>query len=257
MREQCLEFLQQVEAELVVRTGARFLVQARRGFQVVVHHIGRRGLQDVQRAVVAAPEIGHQHLDLGAGRQLAHLADALRKVAGATVAQVVAVHAGDDHVFQLQLGNRLGQVDRLVRIQRVWPAMAHVAKRATAGALVAHDHEGGRAFAEALADVGATGFFADRHQLVGPQHILDLVKTRGGRAGLDADPLRLLQHLGRHDLDRDARGLGLAFLFGGGVVLRHRLRLAHGVRFGGGGRGVGAVHGVHARGVRVRSRLKE
>jgi hypothetical protein len=33
--------------------------------------------------------------------------------------------------------------------------MADVAERAAAGALVAHDHEGRRALAEALADVGA------------------------------------------------------------------------------------------------------
>ena len=44
--------------------------------------------------------------------------------------------------------------------------MAHVAKRATTGALVAHDHEGRRAFAKALADVGARRFFADGHQFV-------------------------------------------------------------------------------------------
>jgi hypothetical protein len=64
---QGLELLQQVQAELVVGARARFLVQARRGFQVVVHHIGRRGLQDFQRAVVAAAEVGHQDLDLRLG----------------------------------------------------------------------------------------------------------------------------------------------------------------------------------------------
>jgi hypothetical protein len=132
----------------------------------VVHHIGRRGLQNFQRAVVAAPEVGHQHFDLRFGRQFARAADALHKVAGTAVAQIVAVHAGDHHVFELELGNGFGQVVGLVHIQRVGAAMAHIAKRAAAGALVAHDHEGGRALAKAFADVGAAGFFAHGDQLV-------------------------------------------------------------------------------------------
>jgi hypothetical protein len=114
-------------------------------------------------------------------------------MAGAAVAQVVAVHAGDDHVLQLERGDGLGQVGRLVHVQRVGPAVAHVAERAAAGALVAHDHEGGRAVAKAFADVGAAGFFAHRVQLVLAQDLLDLVEARAGAAGLDADPVGLLQ----------------------------------------------------------------
>ncbi|MCY1377866.1 hypothetical protein D9M69_654610 [compost metagenome] len=64
VRVQRLELLQQVEAELVVAARARFLVQARRGFQVVVHHVGRRGLEDFQGTVVAAAEVGHEDFDL-------------------------------------------------------------------------------------------------------------------------------------------------------------------------------------------------
>src|SRR5690606_8117028 len=138
--------------------------------------------------------------------------DALHIVAGATVAQVVTVHAGDHHVAQPQLLDGAGQVVRLVRIQRIRAAMADVAKRATPRALVAHDHEGGRALAEAFADVRARRFLAHRHQLVAAQDVLDLVEARAGRPRLDADPLGLLEYLGRRDLDRDARGLGLAFL---------------------------------------------
>src|SRR2546427_8923273 len=43
-----LELLEQVQRKLVVRAGTRFLVQARCGLQVVVHHIGRCGLEDFQ-----------------------------------------------------------------------------------------------------------------------------------------------------------------------------------------------------------------
>ena len=154
-RHLLLEVLQQVQAEGVVGARPRFLVQARRGLQVVVHHVGRRGLQDVQRAVGAAAEVGHQDLDPGLRRQLARLADAVDEVAGAAVAQVVAVDAGDDHVLELQRRDRPRQVLRLAGVQRVGAAVADVAERAAARALVAHDHERGGALAEAFADIRA------------------------------------------------------------------------------------------------------
>jgi hypothetical protein len=143
------------------------------------------------------------------------------------VAQVVAIDAGDDDVLQLQRGDGPGQVERLVDVERVGAAVADIAEGAAPRALVAHDHEGRRALAEALADVRARGFLADGVQAVLAQELLDLVETRdlgrAGRAGLDADPVRLLQHLaGRHDADRDARGLRVGLLLDRGVV---RLRL--------------------------------
>ena len=58
--------------------------------------------------------------------------------------------------------------------------MANVTERATARAFVAHDHEGGGTFAKTFTDIGTTGFFANRHQFVGPQNIFDFVKTRAG-----------------------------------------------------------------------------
>ena len=58
--------------------------------------------------------------------------------------------------------------------------MTHIAERAATRALVAHDHEGGRSFAKALADIGTRCFFAHRHQIIRAQNILDLVETGGG-----------------------------------------------------------------------------
>ena len=66
VRKQALELFQQVQAERVIGARAGLFVQARDGFEVVVHHVRRRGFQDLQRAVVTAAEIGHQHLDLRA-----------------------------------------------------------------------------------------------------------------------------------------------------------------------------------------------
>ena len=104
--------------------------------------------------------------------------DAGDEMAGAAVAQVVAVDARDHDVLELQRGDRLGEVDRLVGIQRIGPAVADVAERAAPRALVAHDHEGRRAVAEAFADVRARRFLAHRVQLVLAQDLLDLVEAR-------------------------------------------------------------------------------
>ncbi len=224
---QRLELLEQVQAELVVGARACFLVEARRGLEVVVHHVGRRGLEDLQRTVVAAAEVGHQDLDLRLGRERADVLDALHEVAAAAVAQVVAVHAGDHHVLQLERGDGAREVQRFVLVQRVRPAVAHVAERAAARALVAHDHERGRALAEAFADVGAGGLLAHRVQLVLAQDLLDFIEARGGRAGLDADPLGFLQHLALLHLDGDARKLRGSLLLGERVVGDGGLRFAH------------------------------
>ena len=66
--------------------------------------------------------------------------------------------------------------------------MAHIAKRTASGALVTHDHEGGRTLAKALANVGAGSLFTDCVELVLTQDALDIVKTRPRCGRLDADP---------------------------------------------------------------------
>src|SRR5205085_8337258 len=109
---------------------------------------------------------------------------------------------------------------------RVGAAMAHVAERAAARALVAHDHERGRALAEALADVGARGLLAHRVQVALAQDLLDLVEARVGRAGAHADPLGLAQDFVRLDLHGDARELRGGLLLGRRVVGLDALRFA-------------------------------
>jgi hypothetical protein len=105
VRREFLESPQQTQGVGVVGSRPGFLVEARRGFQVVVHHIGRRAFQDLEGPVHAAAEVGRQDLDARLGRELARLLDAGDEVAGAAVAQVVAVDAGDDDVLQLQRGD--------------------------------------------------------------------------------------------------------------------------------------------------------
>ena len=223
----CLEFFQQVQAEGVVSTWARFAVQARNGFQVVVHHIGQTVLQDGERLVVASAEIRHQHLDLRARRQFARFADAVHVVLCAAVAQVIAVNAGDDHVFELERRNGFGQVFRFTGIQRVGPSVPDVAEWAAARAFVAHDHEGGRAVAEAFADIGAGCFFADGNEFVAAQDVLDFVKAAAVAGCLNADPFGFAQRLVWLNPHRDAAELGCGFLLGQRVVVFGGLCFAH------------------------------
>jgi len=85
---------------------------------------------------------------------------------GATVAQIVAIHRGDHHILEAQLGDGHGEVARFVDVQRLRPPVADIAERAATGADVTHDHEGRGACGETLAQVRARGLFADTVQLV-------------------------------------------------------------------------------------------
>ena len=185
----------------------------------MVHHIGRGGGQNGEGLVVAAAKVGHEHFDLRVRRQRPRAADAVHIVLRAAVAQVVAVYAGDDHIVELERSNGLGEVFGFVGIERVGPAMSHVAKRAAARAFVAHDHEGGRAVAEAFADIGAGCLFADGNEFVAAQDVLDFVKTAAVAGRLDADPFGFAQRLVWLNPHRDAAELGCGFLLGQWVVV--------------------------------------
>ena len=202
----------------IVRTRAHLFVQPQHGLEIVIHHIRRTFRQNVQSALQTAAEIRHQHLDPSPGRNLAQLADAIPEMPGAAVAQVVAVDAGDHDVRELQRRDRLGQIRRLVGIERQRPAVTDVAERATPRADVAHDHERRRAFAEAFADVRARGFLAHRVQMVLAQDLLDLVEARA-RRGANTDPRRLREPFGRDDLDGNARSFRSAGVLHAGRVV--------------------------------------
>src|SRR5690606_36206659 len=168
-----------------------------------------------------------EYLDAGCRGELADPSYALDEMRGTAVAQVVAVHAGDDDVAQPQGGDRPREVERLVRIERVGPAMADVAERAAAGAVGAHGHERGGARADGLADVRAVRPLADGVQAVRAQGPLDLVEAAVHAGRTHADPFGLAQRLGRRlHLDRDAGRLGRRLLLG--VRVQRRA-----VRFGG------------------------
>ena len=91
--------------------------------------------------------------------------DGADEVLGAAVGQVVAGDAGDHHVGQAHLPDRLGHAARLVGVHRPRPPLGHVAETAPPRANVTEDHEGGRLLGVALHAVGTLGMVADRLEL--------------------------------------------------------------------------------------------
>lgn len=174
----------------VVRTRTRFLVQTRHRFEVVIHDVRRCGIQNAERAVQTTTEIGRQNFNARVRRQLARLTDTFDEVRRAAVAQIVTIHARDHHVLELQRGNSAREICRLFRIERVRAAVPHVAERAATCALVAHDHERGRALTKAFADVRAARFLTHRMQIVLAQNLFDFVEARIAGRRLDANPVR-------------------------------------------------------------------
>jgi hypothetical protein len=132
---------------------------------------------------------------------------AFDKMRGTAITQIVAIHRSNHDVAQAHGVNSPGEIGRFGRIERIGPAVPDIAKRATPGTDISHDHEGGGTFRKAFAQVGAGGFLADRVQAVLPQARLELLDAIAGRR-LGPNPGRLALHiLRRYHLDRDARDL--------------------------------------------------
>src|SRR4051812_35793907 len=65
LRIGALELLQKGKRVLVVAAGSRLLIEPRHGLEVVIHHVGWRRRQNLQRAVHPATEVWHQYFDGG------------------------------------------------------------------------------------------------------------------------------------------------------------------------------------------------
>jgi hypothetical protein len=112
----------------------------------------------------------------------------------AAIVEVVAVDRGDDDMGQPHLHHGLGDVFRLVGVERGRDAGGDIAEGAGAGADLTHDHEGGVLLVPALADIGAAGLLAHGDELVRLHDLARLgIALRHRRA--HADPVRLAQHL--------------------------------------------------------------
>src|SRR5262249_48179376 len=111
----------------------------------------------------------------------------------AAVAEIVTVDRGDDHVLEPELRRRLRDPQRFRRVERPGKAGLDVAECTSAGADIAHDHEGGVFALPALADIGAARLLADRVQSVRAHDLLGLAVALRHRR-LHPDPVGLAQY---------------------------------------------------------------
>ena len=162
----------------IVRTRARLSIESGYGFEIVIHDVGRGCVEYGERTLHPTSKIGNQHFDSGMGTGLPHRSNAINKVLGAAITQVVTVDRGDHHIRQAKCGDGASEVCGLLRIERIGAAMADIAKRAAPRAFVTHDHERRGALSKAFTDVGATGLFADRVESVFAQDRLNFLEPR-------------------------------------------------------------------------------
>ena len=134
------------------------------GLEVVGEDVGL-GVEHGVHVAELALEVGDEHLDGHAGRQLVAGLQGAGPDPGAPVGEVVAVDRGDHGVLEPQLGEDLGHALRLVLVHRQGAAGGHVAEATRAGADVAQDHDRERPVVPALTDVGAARALADGVEL--------------------------------------------------------------------------------------------
>ena len=141
------------------------LEQARHGLHVVVQNFRARIHHDLQ-GFERAFEIGDQHFDGTARQQFADAADDHRKDRRAAIPAFIAVHRGDDRMFQVHGFHGLRHALGFAPIHQRGLAVFDVAEGAGARADVAEHQEGRGAAAPAFAQVRAHGFFADGVQFL-------------------------------------------------------------------------------------------
>ena len=108
------------------------------------------------------------------GFSVADGADRRGEVRGAAVGELVAVDRGDDGVPHAELPDGLGDVPRLLRVERPARSLCDRAEAAAPGADVAHEHERRRPLASpALEDVGALRLLADGVEVLAPDEVED------------------------------------------------------------------------------------
>jgi hypothetical protein len=190
---QLLRACEQRQRPIVVALDAHLRLDPPARLDVVVEHVGRRLQHRRERLLLAAQEVGHEHLDVRLRHATAQRAHRRRPVSRAAVRQVVAVDARDDDVRQPHALGRRGDLAGLQRVERL-AALAARDRAVAAGARarVAHDLERGRAAAPALADVRAAGLLAHGVQpvLAHDRRELAVARARGRRA--HAHPLGAL-----------------------------------------------------------------
>jgi len=121
-------------------------------------------------------------------------------------ARIVAVHRGDDDVFEVEVTYRAGEAHRLLAVLPDGLAVRDGTVAAVAGADVAEDHEGRGGLFPALADVRAMRFLAHAVEIPLPHERSEphVIPTTG-RAHLEPGRLATDRVRGR-PVDRGWRG---------------------------------------------------
>jgi hypothetical protein len=132
----------------------------------VIEHVRPRLRERQQRPLYPAAKIRRQYFDADARHALAQQRDTARKVRGAAVAQIIAIHRRDHDIAQTERRHRFGEPVRLALVQRFRSAMGNIAERTTASANAAHDHERRGALRKTFADVWTHSLLTHRMQAV-------------------------------------------------------------------------------------------
>lgn len=157
---------QKVEGMPVVRSRANLPVESWNGLDVVVQNVGKGFRKGFDRQGEATPKVRDQEFDPHRRHVLPEGFHDRLEMAGSPVGEVVPVNRCDDDVTEVHAPDGFREVKRFSGIRRKRFAMFDIAEGAGSCAEIAQNHERGRSFPEALADIGTSRFFADRVKAV-------------------------------------------------------------------------------------------
>src|SRR5713101_816221 len=125
--------LQELERARVAALRPDLRIETWHRFDVVVEDVGTGAHHGGERGLVAH-EIGDQHLDVALWDALADLPDGPGEDGGPTVLELVAVDGGDDGMMQVHPLDRLGDANRLAKVEHPRPPGLDGAEAAGPGA---------------------------------------------------------------------------------------------------------------------------
>ena len=88
--------------------------------------------------------------------------NAICKMLGATIFQIISISRSDNHILQLHFFNCAGKLNRFILIKWLRFSMGHVTKRTTSSANISHNHKCGGTITKAFAKIWTRSFFANR-----------------------------------------------------------------------------------------------
>src|SRR5438552_368039 len=200
---------EEAQSPIVAGAAARHVIKPGDRLRVVIEHVRTGGQHDVEGLVTAA-KVWDQHFHSAARNPAPQGSNGERKNRGSAVFAVVAIYGSHHDIAQPHHFGGARHSLGLVPVNRQGAALGYRAEGATPGAQIPQNHESGGTVFPALADIGATGAFADRVQTMPPHRSLELmIVLAAGQAHLQ--PVRPGQWP-RRTLDLNQFGLHLSIL---------------------------------------------